>query len=186
MKLNEIIDVQHSDSYHPGKYLGNGSFSTVYDDKEDPHMVVKINNGEFDEAFQLYVNELIFRNLMGNNIHAPRIYKKNDDTYQMEKLVPYKELNTKDLIAIMDKYEIPLDNRYAPTELGFHMTITEYISNSINNSSVIKSKKLQEIINVIKYLISEHGVMEDIGTYNIMYRRTPHGYQLVVSDPVCY
>lgn len=182
MKLHEIIDTQHSNEYAKGSEINSGLFSTVYDDDSDPHMVVKLNNFSHDIAFDAYIAAIVKNKLTGVNPYVPRVYKRNDKIYQIEKLVSPRVLTSEDMSAVADKMGVYVNQDDDAHQKYYHIII--YIKNRINYDQEVKSKKLKEVIDLIKNLISEHGFVNDVGGENIMFRRTPHGYQLVFSDPI--
>ena len=69
--------------------------------------------------------------------------------------------------------------------------MAKLFSDSINQTlsgtskGLIKDETLMEALSYLKqFMKSADNVMYDIHKGNIMYRRTPHGLQLVLNDPV--
>lgn len=189
MKLYEIIDTQitPSSEFRPSdNILGSGIEAEVYDDSDDPHMVIKKINTT--SRYSVYINSIIKNKMTGNNPYVPRVYKidKDDKQYQIEKLYPLQQLSMKDLAYIYStimKEELPngFDNKYQIIR-----AIESIIADSaaFKDNIVIKSKQLNDVIKLIYELTHKIGRIPDIHSGNMMARMSPYGPQLVITDPL--
>lgn len=145
MKLRDLFeDQQHRTTGSESNYSGtfkqapgafndsrSGAYSTVRDDKTDPHMVKKYNHGPMDDSpdsetgqdgYEQFVQWLIKKNV--NNPNIVRVYdakKIKDSTgkyiyrYQLEKLIEGKALDIDELNGVYERYfntDAPLSISY--------------------------------------------------------------------------
>ena len=205
MLLTEIIDTKAQErkvKALPKILNRKGSFARVEDDKSDPHMVKK--DSIYDSAYDAYISMLISENQMGSNPFAPRVYrttKLSTDSnhgdkvyrYQMEKLISASELEnswdqmSKDEILpyFLDQMGIKKEDRVD----FFHSVyeISRYLKRIIHRyiSTVNIDPNLAKIFNIAEYLVRNNEHFEwDLHEENFMFRRTPVGYQLVITDPI--
>lgn len=191
-----------------GSALGQGAFSTVKNDRTDPHMVKKHHyapihaDDEYIDGYVKFVNYLIANEISVTNL--PRIYdvKKISDpnqqyiyTYQLEKLTPVSEVGLDEIISLFKrtvKAEIPdrfnnEDDAHKAREIlrmmgnMFETAVTYGDYERIKDTSVIETLKV-----IARFL--EVASDDDLGfdmanPNNIMFRRGPYGLQLVITDP---
>ncbi len=190
--------------------LGKGSFSVVYPDKEDPHMVKKLGrdvgnkgfNRKKSDFFLEYAKWITDNNLASKNIHFPRIYETSYDEendihdYKMERLQPYTSLSSEALWGLAKKYfdrELILKKKWFnerddqdTNKFNLQVMITDSLDD------VLTYKKLDmirdsELLKAAKLVSSEVNKPSrtwryDIHSDNVMYRLTSVGPQLVLSD----
>ena len=164
------------------------------------------------DAFDAFV-ELIIEHDMTSNIHFPRIYAKTTNVdsgkkahreYSIERLTPhgvigkkhliiaYKQLYANELQAEKDLSEVikseepdwPYTIEDAMTEaMGYR--VEDMISGSTPISTY--SVELDSAIEFLRmcYTDSKYSgqLYLDLQPDNIMFRRTPYGYQIVFNDP---
>lgn len=141
-----------------------------------------------------------------DNVHFPKVYKsgkitdrrgKHLDTYQIERLIPHSSVSAQEIFAcasaIFDEKKVD--------ENGFRLSEHGDISGIISGLAVhehdelaeaVTSESLMEAIAGIRHCIQKGrrqfdrsvSVFADLHSDNLMYRRTPHGLQLVFSDPI--
>ena len=206
---------QSYDAFNDDK---SGAFSSVKDDKTDPHMVKKYHHGPMDndpdsevgeDAYVYFALWTAKKNV--SNPCLPRIYdikKIKDRTgkfisrYQIEKLIPGSDLEPEELWHIMQRY-------FTKNE-DFDATLQDVKRRIHNNhdmktpilmmgrlcemyikgrSDSIKDESLKEALDLIReflqtYKNSKHFTLDIENSGNIMFRRGPHGLQLVITDPV--
>lgn len=177
------------------KLIKRGAFSKGRQNIQDPFMFTKTTvkpNLPEDDPYLEYVKAIT--PYMGSNPYFPRIYvvKQVKDsegqvktTYQIEKLMDWSALSTDDEgrldiiqhIANRALYRPlkrhPMDNLY---------TIATAIT--FNNIRLIKDPLLKQAIKVINSVSKEFGFEYDMHEGNFLYRPTPQGVQLVISDPL--
>ncbi len=187
------------------KYKQNseyGNSARVSPSKTDPHMVVKNDKNPNEQAdnYNRYIQELIKLDLIDTNPHFPRVYniKKITDKYNkfiykyvMEKLVKWEALSVEEMETMADTVIIeplPADfNNWGEGKRWSYcyneiMVVLEKEANDYDN--LIKQKTLKYAIAQIKQIGTHIRVRpNDIGGDNIMFRRTPFGLQLVITDP---
>lgn len=190
---------------------GRGSFANVRADKKDPHMVRKNQHTpafkDSDDGYIPFINYLIEHKLMGQFVNFPRVYdikkiqsKRNDGfiySYTIEKLVEGRDLSMEELNAVIDRTlgnekikamtYTKREELVSPNRLNqwFAAQITYAMHDGYN----IIDEELVKALQVLKTIIEDNVktgsiIMTDIHGGNIMYRRTPHGLQVVLSDPI--
>lgn len=177
--------------------LGSGNFSTVKSDKKDPHMVRKHHHTPtgpgFEDEYVTFINFII-----ENKIHSPffpRVYnvkqiadKRKDKVYKytLERLNSYNDVSYQELVVLIKRL---VDMHIKPTmnkreiiiELG--LLLEDAVKNG--NMSAIKDDHLIEAINIFRTYYKMHAPFLDMSNSgNLMFRRTVHGIQLVIADPV--
>lgn len=192
------------------KLGGRGNFSTVRPDKKDPHMVRKNHHSPImsdiddQDGYIPFINHLIRHKLMGEYINLPRVYdvKKITDregdyiySYTIEKLIDGKNVSIEELNTIIDRtlgdepakgmswssreessVKPKILNQWFGAQIEYGLTNGFY---NIKDEELIKALKLIDFVND-----RNPNNVTDIHGGNIMYRRTPHGLQLVISDPL--
>lgn len=195
----------------------SGAYSTVAQDKKDPHMVRKWNHGPMtgeenkeriisdrtdediiDDGFKQFAIWLAKSDI--HNPCFPRIYdinRKEDKygnyifDYKVEKLLEPDELSVEEMESICDHYfSISEPVKQWHMERGSR-TMAKLFSDAINqtisgsSNGLIKDEALIEALSYLKKFMKDNDdVMYDLHSGNIMYRRTSHGLQLVLNDPV--
>lgn len=233
MKILDLLkeDQQHSTRGAVKQYSGkfrqsdaafndskSGAYSSVKDDKTDPHMVKKYHHGPMDndpnsdigeDAYVYFALWTAKQNV--NNPCLPRIYdiKKIKDNsgkfiyrYKIEKLISTNAIEPEELWRMFDRYFVK-DQKFddiqkdvkrrvhneestkLPTLMMGRMC-EEYIK---GRSDYIKDESLKEALDLIRKFLETYkkskGFTLDIeNSGNIMFRRGPHGLQLVITDPV--
>jgi hypothetical protein len=198
----------------------SGAFSSVKDDKHDPHMVKKYHHGPVgdgspdseigEDAYVYFAKWLAKQNV--TNPHLPRIYdiKKIQDSagkfiykYQVEKLNSATELGLEELMNVFGQHFVSdTVAQQVADELDFEAGVDTPANKKIlihvmgrfceqmvrEGCKNIKSESLREALGLIQKFLKDHGEKEfslDIeNSGNIMFRRGPHGLQLVLTDPV--
>lgn len=158
-------------------------------------------------------SEYVYTNKLYDNPYFPRIYKHDKISdksgqmlhkYQIERLEHLTALDVESIRAMYIRlfpngddlyYDIIESNKNhgpqpPPVMFKLKLNIAKTIQNCIKtgNTSNIIDDALIEAINYLNHFI--HNVCEkcvlDLHVNNYMVRRTPHGFQLVISDPVAY
>lgn len=222
MKIQTILEAIIATASDEKKYSGmlrhsqghfDSSFSTVRNNRDDPHTVVKhnfrpMNPVQWDsmptDGFNFFIEALIRKDAM-DNIFFPKVYniRKISDNhgqyihkYVTEKLYPLNSLEVDDLKKIYGeclygykKAGFNEEEEHYPRKMA--RAIAGALSDAVENQdfSRIKSDELKEalqILLVIKNEFSKRGAGFDLHSDNIMARRTPFGVQLVINDPFSY
>lgn len=208
IELQEIFEPAISHKKYRGNFdnkypkrtpdeLGRGSFSIARPDKSDPHTIKKRQyndpNRKLRDAFQLYAKE-VADNSLWDEINFPRIYEiksfsdKSNKTlhkWKMEKLIRLHDLTPEDLKSLGEKYDIPPKHSEDPFELS------NYIADLFHGDKTTNNERLSKSISILRKIyeklqITNRSIFEDLGSYNIMVRRTQHGFDLVFSDPFAF
>lgn len=187
--------------------LGVGHYARVRQDKTDPHMVVKSGHRPESEddgkdAFESYIDHIIKHKLQ-DNIHFPRVYNTKRITdriqqsivkYQIEKLVKWSELSKEELESVAESHFNFDSEAFSNIKTGEGMSdekkLMRWMREAMRRAthrgdySLIKLDSLKdalfEVVKIAKYTDNDL----DLHGENFMYRRTPHGLQLVLADPL--
>lgn len=199
MKLHEIIDTQVSKSELStfGAHIGSGAFYNATA-SDDPHTIIKTSYlaAKQDEGFKLYADFIIKHKLAERNPFFPRIYQYRPEDiiqYEVERLMPFTDLDYKELEHIFapligDTEFTRLDQKSnGDTYKLCRLCILEIKDMTINQRKS-KSKLFNQAMHVIKHIADSYKgdgrIKIDIHAYNIMFRRTNAGAQLVLNDPL--
>lgn len=187
--------------------LGHGAFSVVRDDPKDAHMVKKshyrpmgtkhprFQNPETD-GFDSFAEYLI-KNDINDNIHLPRVYsaKKIEDKhghtvskYQIERLESLKNLPDDAILTIAGTH-FEFSERYLKNADRYEIieNMASRLSNAVlypYGSAGLRIDSLKDAVRIIAQILDATDRHLDIHGNNIMARRTPHGLQLVITDPM--
>lgn len=185
------------------KEIGSGVYSKVRNDPHDPHMVQKRHHNPkaaSNDGFVKWGDYLINNNLVDSNPHFPRIYnvRKIEDSegqkiykYQIEKLVPTEDVSPKLLKAVwrqnFTKESMPEDIEELDAE-DIADTMSGIISMAVEGNreymdDIISDSLKQAVQHLHAYYEETNFTVPDLHSGNIMLRRTPHGVQLVITDP---
>lgn len=169
-----------------------GNFSVVKPDPTDPHMVRKSSRQSkgpeyADEGFKAFISYLVKNKI--ENIHFPRVYdvktiKGSDgyvvDTFRTEKLINYKDIPDDELDAYASRMMGTEDSSfYQLSSLILGKCEGRFAALPFTEQSLDDACKI-----VYKILSETPGAENDAGTFNLMFRRTPQGLQLVINDPI--
>lgn len=183
--------------------LGQGNYSTVKNDRNDPHMVRKHHHtpvdDRVDDGYVDFVNYLIKNKIQ--DVNLPRIYDIKEITdpsgqkiykYQIEKLNSIKDISLKELQALINR---SIDANYhvdtIKNEDTYKRELLRQFGRDLENClkasdySRIKDEELIKTLQTIKdYTETKEDTWLDMGNAgNLMFRRGPTGLQLVIADP---
>lgn len=208
MLLNEIIQTDVSNinlpnrrfkpSNHQQDAIGKGRYSTVRSDPKDPHMVTK--KSKFDKNTTQYHNkdvypqfiEALINSDQKMNPYFPRVYgmksytdQKGDKLHKfnIEKLEDLRELSKEELEHIMD---LAIDeNVRKARKISDERIFAWFISEAVKKNSIRKEIKDKNLYNALTFLSKflKKNWFLDLHSENMMFRRTPYGPQLVITDP---
>lgn len=158
--------------------------------------------GRYD-GFRDYAKFIVDNNLAEKNPWFPRIYEmknfshndsgQNVQKYKMEKLIELDDLSDDEISFLIEKmFNFETREDHPSDNLNFlTVLISEIINHGVSYSEKVNNIKIidETFLSAIKYLeefeVQYDANFEDIFTNgNIMFRRTPHGPQLVIVDPV--
>lgn len=181
--------------------IGGGFFYTAHTDEDNPHEVEKRSRRwvkEREDGYRLYVKALLDNNLPGNNIFAPVIYNVkeivDDDGYKhydfkMERLIHHHQLSSEEMEHVLNTIFIPEEAEDVIRSSNGHVGLMQdkiafKLHQAVRDKDEdhIKAKDLLVILKLIGNV--NYDRLIDIKSDNIMYRRTPSGVQLVMSDPI--
>lgn len=182
--------------------LGDGVYSTVFTKPQDDQWVGKVR-----KWMHVYDHDTIqyLTQSQGNPL-APVVYNikdfyANQDIHNfidMERLTPVQQFCKKsgnsgrfDCSMLLQSILLDqLESKYAPVDLQDFADLLRYkiMSSADTITIATKSYKVKpqfiEISNIINELVNKgHGV-HDLHIANFMVRLTPHGPQLVITDPI--
>lgn len=185
------------------EHLGSGTFASAYHDpKQSPHEVRKVSKEMHErkiDGFYYYIKELE-NNPDNDNPYYPRfsaikIYKKPEVkpktwstgayvTYsaQMEKLYNIRELKASEKQYILSK----LHGESTIDQTDHNKSIVSIVRDQMHGDGKATDPHFIRAIEFINKVASEHSYLADIHDDNIMFRRTPYGPQLVITDPLGY
>lgn len=183
--------------------LGQGNYSTVKNDRNDPHMVRKHHHIPIDDrvedGYVDFVNYLIENKIQGVNL--PRIYDIKEITdrdgqkiykYQLEKLLPVKAISFEELQSLINR---TIDAEYETeddvNEEGNKRHVLRQFGRDLEkclSAGDYRRIKDEELINTLQtiknYIGTKKDTWLDMGNVgNLMFRRGPTGLQLVITDP---
>lgn len=180
------------DFYQKDRGRPQGNFSVVKDDPTDPHMVRKSarrarSSENVEEGFKVFIKYLVKNKI--ENIHFPRVYdvktiRGSDgyelDTFRTEKLIAYEKISQEEL----DAYAV----RMTGNENSDFFNLSSFIFGKCEGkfrALPFTEESLDEACAIVYKILSETpGAENDAGTFNLMFRRTPQGLQLVINDPI--
>lgn len=184
--------------------LGHGVYSTAVAKSNKPDEVFKISRATHnlnEDPYYLYLSRIAAGKDTSENPFIPRIkqvkvYETDDKVHPyfyivtMERLYHLELLDNEDLIKLITTLTKPrITNRLlasvgaynAPEVLRqqSHRQLIVILVDKIREEK-IKNPQLRDAMNIA----ASTGMEFDITPNNIMYRNTPNGVQLVLSDPV--
>lgn len=181
--IDLVKDIKYSD------HIGSGNFAIATRD-QDPHMINKIEKPPskmfYTSAYKAFVDWIINNDVVRNNPHFPRIYEvdtvnnsnKEASRYKIEKLIPIHGLNTTQTASLL-LTSIGESNINIDYELG------GILKECIEKGTVQDrfTKTLKDAILMLHKFTVQNNMKVDLPTSNMMARITPHGVQLVFTDP---
>lgn len=203
--LNRPISKIKNTSIHDPSFKGKGTFSNVKQDS-DPHLVKKTTkqpNTDLEDydPYWLYVDALLESKIADNNPFFPRIYTSSKLTgrdyrsarqVRMEKLESLTNFTDKNVQSFemiqnifLDISNYKFDSYVGLTKYEMISDLCEFIYNCIKDPSSYNgdNSKFKEAIKFIHNLTSI-SIIPDIHEDNLMLRRIPYGFQLVIVDPL--
>jgi hypothetical protein len=209
MLLNEIIQTDIKDVNIPNKafsgkrgetkdLMGSGRYSIVRKDPKDPHMVSKRQkidtSGENYHQKDLYPEfvKALVNSDQKMNPYFPRIYGVNKYTdkqgvtlhkFNMEQLNSMHTISKEELQHVLDL--IIDEGIQRAWGIDTDMMLAYFLSEAIKKSSVRKLVKDRNLYNALVFLSKflKKNWHLDLHADNMMFRRTPYGPQLVITDP---
>lgn len=214
MKITKILEAPHTTNIIDRKSKGSlkkyskevgeqpsGMFSTIAKDRE-PHFVRKYSRNKLRQnqidGFKQFVQYLLDTKNT-DNPHFPRIYEMKTvrdkegyriESYRVEKLIEYTEIEPDILI----QYALSLINGFSESDLPYaasaHLVLTQSIERAVNKANrPFKDDTLNDACVIVSDAIANLSnefdrVVNDLHSGNVMYRRTPHGIQVVINDPI--
>lgn len=200
-----FTDIQMSDRKYGGQFnmahaakrspdeLGRGMYSKVTP-SEDPHMVDKTSIRPLGPAhrskadgFAFFVNILVENDLM-DNIHFPKVYKSAKTTdstnthrhgFTIEKLEPIDNLSDEEFNSLIETHML----RPCASTTVLADQLNDACNNAYGRKNYIRMESLRDACEILDEIDDVSDFRMDLHDGNIMVRRTPHGPQLVFSDP---
>ena len=192
------------------KKLGSGAFSTAYQDKDNPHDVMKGSKQQVvPDGYQIFFTALEENPEMQSNPYFPRFrnisryaskdHRSSSYMVKVETLEPLQKLTKKELSAllrrildedgikqVMDRMK-DLESYSWFTAYPYHY-VTQLAEIMVNHpkkfSKHVIDKDFLEAIQFIIQVATDWEYHTDLHEGNIMLRRTPYGVQLVFNDPL--
>jgi len=187
--------------------IGRGGYSSVYDDPNDPHIVIKKERAftsKHDNKFYQWAKAI---QKEPSNVYLPRIYKieteenpsgKTRHTYWIEKLhtVSSQEISSEAMLALIHKmFNLSENDIVDLKHTTYPPNLWQFIVSKIRNllyrdetllpllsSRRVKDPELAKAITILKS--SDFSNYHDIHEENLMLRLGPGGPQLVITDPL--
>ena len=193
--------------------VGKGYFSRVTPDKNDPHMVKKKSTMAVDserDGYRIYINAIASAKAAEGNPYFPRVYSAKTlqdpdgnalSNYTMEKLVDWRsqDVSLEEILPAIiahigeEKVERSKELMSDFSEADFKDKLMWFVANKFDacadvgvcNALPPLAKEAQDFISHIVGRNRRELVKGlDIKNENLMFRRTPHGMQLVITDPI--
>jgi len=184
----------------PARPIGRGGYSSVYDDPNDPHIVIKKERAFTNKHANKFYQWAKAIQKEPSNVYLPRIYKieteenpsgKTRHTYWIEKLhaVSSQEISSEAILALIDKmFNVSKHDKSELKRMGLHNLWGFIVSKIIHlpyghkTTSDIKDPELSKAITILK----STGLLNyyDMHDQNLMLRLGPGGPQLVITDPL--
>lgn len=207
MKLYELITTTKTQGKHDGVFdhsvernnhekfekSGGGYYAHV-EKSDDPHMINKQTHYSIPvekDSYFAYIKKIVNDELMSKNPFFPRIYsvdttvdkeKKLHYKIEMEQLYHLKELSQVELNALYNNI-IGLDTKKEITPILLAKTVSGLVDNP-TRAPKTANKKFINAAKIIKEISLSIPAYIDLHANNMMVRRTPFGYQLVLTDPL--
>lgn len=214
MKILDLLEGPIQTNIEPEKLFngvlksrpnGYSSFSSVSPVKNSPHEIKKYGHTPLaiQEGFNFFIKYIIETNNQ-SNIHFPRVYSvqkigdkdgKHIDKYIMERLIDLDSVSYDELVIVFKQnFKIYNQNYVSAAEVADIISRCvnstpsreeEILSDSLSEALKLTNdciKKCKEVCSGKQY--KNYRVCEDLHSGNIMLRRTQHGYQIVINDPI--
>ena len=184
---------------------GWGAYAAVDTDPNDPFIAKKKYHVPMQDlnkdAYYVYIKTIADNGLAKSNPYFPRVYNveiEKDSSgnaqpkFNMEKLALSSSLDREALLGMGDRmfnrFEYIFPSNTPPTDRELRYTISHGMSQIIKHSAFDRAKdpQLEEALRLIKKILldSKGAFVVDIHAANYMIRSTPHGPQLVLTDPI--
>lgn len=179
-------------------------------DKKEPFTVNKKPHTFIDtseDAYYVYIKTIVDHKLAQENPYFPKVYKfktlnikNNTDRrsrsydIQLEKLIEFDELKTKEALTLLEKILDDEGIKYFHNNYGilksnsYHQKnirdIILFILNCIATNVYVKDKYAKDAMSLINDLRNAYGFILDLSEWNVMFRRSSYGIQMVITDPL--
>lgn len=192
------------------KHLGSGSFASAYVNRDRPHDIRRISAPTTQpDAYQKYI-EALKKSPDYDNPYFPQIHEvtKYQDrargdaaqtvlSVKAGRLRRITELREEEIQAVLERwfgedYESVLGNEYPlggtraqPGDISYYMfpaLVRKIIEDKKFRKKVVDQDLLRAAIFIGKLVTKR--VRTDLGVNNLMYRRSPSGIQIVITDPI--
>ena len=182
----------------------SGAYAKVDVDPDEPFTAKKKYHVPMkdveDDGYYVYIKTIADRGLAKSNPYFPRVYNvdiEKDKTgkvrpeFKMETLISSSELDAAALYGMGDRmfenfeYMLPVKD---PDEKQLRHAIAHGIIQILKYGSFerVKDPKLMQALSMIRNIVldgdTKYGI--DMHPDNYMIRPTPHGPQLVLTDPI--
>lgn len=205
MKIQELLNTDEisigkdKEITPPTKQFGRDSYA--YPINNDPHMFGKSSRhpmNKDEDGYYQYIKAV--EPYIDSNPYLPRVYSirstKTPDSpsermhYRLEKLFTFRDVafdQSEQLKAMMMRV-LSKDTNFNDTVYNlWHYKLIPAIKSAIltNDYSAFRDSKLIHALKLIAKVLDKHpNILLDMKFDNVMLRNTPHGLQLVISDPV--
>ncbi len=189
------------------KHLGSGSFASAYAHEDRPHDIRRISKPAVDPDAYLKYIEALKNNPDYDNPYFPQIhevtkYTGDADSRGVQTVLSVKAgrlhrldtLNNKEVHAVLERwfgenYSNVMKKmfHYDLQGISSYYLIPDVVRKLIEKKRFRKEVVDQELLRAINFMDKEvlkKGVQSDIGVNNLMFRRSPSGIQIVLTDPV--
>lgn len=214
VSLNRSLANPNADYGINKNVIGKGHYSKVSPDKDQHMVKKHTHNFEEIDPYHAYIDAIVDSHMTNNpwfpRVYNIKEYKDLNGNigrkYTMEKLITYNDIDEELMIAFVrnllskDKFDYIMESASDPNELKFynydkvraiHSLYTKYLAHLIisprrSGEGTINDTNLLAALDFIKTLIkeSEYKYEADLHANNLMYRRTQHGIQGVLADPI--
>jgi hypothetical protein len=214
MKLSEIIqeaidldnaipvNLKHGKNLPDikGEHLGQGVEATAYHTGQGTiTKIIEINPNEspkdnstirFLKLILQHQDNPFFPRIYNAKLYRNRNYKSTQQKIeyfmmvQIEKLTPISQKNIYDILpSIFKQIGVnPTKEKYDDNDIYTQALLDMDVSELKELSTRSKNPKFKEAINLLAPYITRYG--NDLHDENLMIRLTPHGPQLVITDPI--
>ncbi len=194
------------------KHIGTGAFASTYSHEDRPHDIRRITRQQdHPDGFRKYYDKLQDHDDK-DNPYFPQFsqgttYRKNRLSVlsvQTQRLRELRELTKAETESVLERwfgenYDYIVWNKLLPNRplrglpnskgKGWGATLISALLRMIVTENWVRDyvidKELKRALDFIKYNVVGPGPPEfDLGVNNIMYKRSPYGIQIVLTDPV--
>lgn len=195
------------------KHLGSGSYASTYAHQDRPHDVRRISRAQQSHDGSYWYFKELQAHSDRDNLYFPKHregteYQEKEGerrsvlSVSTERLQKLDTLSKKEAESVFERWfgehheyivwnkifqEIPSQKAFSYEGYGTAMIISAVIKRIMEHDWIDKyiiDDELKRAVKFIQSVKQKHSIAYDFGMNNTMYRRSPHGIQIVFTDPL--